>query len=97
MENQNNTREAMLETCEDLLFLEPAEQFDGCIVGVVERFNECFVAYDRAKVIQAYMSDGMSEEDAEEFFSFNVLGAWVGECTPCFIDTARMPGYLAAN
>ena len=27
----------------------------------------------------------MTEEDAEEFFSFNQIGAWWGETTPCFI------------
>ena len=85
MTQPNNTRETMLEVCEDLIFLEPAEQFDHCIVGMVERLNDCFVTYDRVKVIQAYMADGMSEEDAEDFFGFNTLGAWVGECTPSFI------------
>jgi hypothetical protein len=28
--------------------------------------------------------DGMSQEEAEEYFSFNVEGAWVGENTPLF-------------
>lgn len=28
--------------------------------------------------------DGMSLEDAEEFFEFNVIGSWVGDGTPCF-------------
>ena len=29
--------------------------------------------------------DGMSYEDAIEFFDFNMIGAWVGEFTPIFI------------
>ena len=89
MTSLNNTRETMLEVCEDLLFLEPAERFDPCIVGLVERFNASFVTYDRAKVIQVYMDDGMNEEEAEEFFSFNTLGAWAGECTPGFIVSVK--------
>jgi len=28
----------------------------------------------------------MPEEDAEEFFDFNVQGAYVGEATPVFLD-----------
>jgi hypothetical protein len=28
-----------------------------------------------------------SEEEAMEFFEFNVVGAWVGEHTPIFVDT----------
>jgi hypothetical protein len=27
----------------------------------------------------------MTEEEAEEYFSFNTLGAWVGEHTPLFL------------
>ena len=29
--------------------------------------------------------DGMTEEEAEEYFYFNVVGAWVGDYTPCFV------------
>jgi hypothetical protein len=61
--------------------------FDDCIVGVVERFG-CppIVCYDKAKVI-AQLAQTMGEEDAEEFFEFNQIGAWLGEATPCFITT----------
>jgi hypothetical protein len=29
--------------------------------------------------------DGMHEEEAEEYFEFNVAGAWVGHGTPVFV------------
>ena len=29
--------------------------------------------------------DGMTQEEALEFFEFNVVGAWVGEQTPIFV------------
>ena len=29
--------------------------------------------------------DGMSEEEACEFFTFNIEGAWVGPMTPVFV------------
>ena len=46
--------------------------YDDCIIDICERFGqEPIVAYDRAKVIAKLMEDGMTEEDAEEFFSFN--------------------------
>ena len=46
-------------------------------------------AYDRAKCIKILMDrDGMTEDAAEEFFEFNVIGAWLGEGTPVFIDVA---------
>jgi hypothetical protein len=31
------------------------------------------------------MKEGMDYEEAEEFFEFNQIGAWLGESTPCFI------------
>ena len=30
--------------------------------------------------------DGMTRDDAEEFFQFNTVGSWVGEKTPIFIS-----------
>ena len=32
--------------------------------------------------------DGMSDEEAVEYFEFNVTGAWVGENTPIFFEKA---------
>ena len=30
--------------------------------------------------------DGMSEEDAIDFFYYNIVGAYMGEHTPCFAE-----------
>ena len=63
-----------------------ADGFDDAILGVVERFNNAFVVYDRARVIHTLMRrDGMTEDEAEEFYSINIVGAWVGEETPGFL------------
>ena len=71
------------EITEDMLIM---DGYDDCIVGVVERFGQPpIVCYDRDKVIKAHMKDGMDYEEAEEFFEFNKIGAWLGESTPCFI------------
>jgi hypothetical protein len=68
-----------------------ADGFDEAFVGVVERFNEGFVAcYDRAKCIEILEKQGMSNEDAEEYFSFNVAGAWVGAKTPFFFHAIEV-------
>ena len=34
--------------------------------------------------------DGMNEEDAIDYFYFNVVGAYVGEYTPVFINRATI-------
>jgi len=63
--------------------------YDDCILGVVSRCGQNdIIAYDRAKVI-AKLREEMSEEDAEEFFEFNQLRAWMGDETPCFIDLGK--------
>lgn len=60
--------------------------YDDCILGVCQRFNDTFVVYDLQKVLAKLQADGLSEEEAREFFEFNQLGAWVGDRTPGFIE-----------
>ena len=62
--------------------------FDDCVVGILERFgiDQPIVVYDREKVIAKLMDrDGMTHEEALDFYYFNQLGAWVGEKTPAFL------------
>ena len=62
--------------------------FDDCIIGVVERYGQNpIVCYDKEKVIQRLESDGMDRDEAEEFFYYNQIGAWMGDATPCFLST----------
>lgn len=71
---------------EEILFLEPAEQYDPCIVGVAYRCGmEPVVVYDVDQVLEALVQDGMDREEAEEWFEFNIAGAYVGERTPLFL------------
>ena len=63
-----------------------ADGFDEAMIGLFHRFNTTVVAYDYDKCIELLIRDGMTSEDAEEYFSFNVLGAWVGESTPAFLQ-----------
>ena len=64
-----------------------ADGFEDALIGVSEQFNGPPIAvYDRGKCIEILISrDGMSRESAEEFFSYNVQGAWVGDQTPAFL------------
>ena len=59
--------------------------YDDCIVGVAEQFNRVFVVYDRTKVINKLVEQGMTLEEAEEFHQFNQAQAWLGDHTPAFI------------
>ena len=61
--------------------------YDGCIAGVVERFGkEPIVCYDKEEVIAQLEADGVSRTEAEEYFYFNQIGAWMGDLTPCFLS-----------
>jgi hypothetical protein len=69
---------------EELLF---ADGFDDCIIGVASRFGqENHVAYDMGKCIEKLMADGMTNEEAVEYFEYNIIGSYVGEKTPTFIQ-----------
>ena len=86
------------EQFEGLLLMEPREQYDRCIIGVVQRFNDRFVLYDRKCIIDVIVAEIQSDPDymdepdydaqtqAEEHYSFNIVGGYVGEHTPGFLE-----------
>ena len=66
-----------------------ADGFEDALIGVGQQFNKTLAVYDRQKCIEILIDrDGMSEEEAVEYFEYNVTGAWVGENTPIFFEKA---------
>lgn len=62
-----------------------ADGFSEAILGIGRRCGKPdIVAYDVEAIIRILQRD-MSEEEAWEYFDFNVVGAWVGEMTPIFV------------
>jgi hypothetical protein len=60
-----------------------ADGLDKSIIGIDTKGR---VTYSVSKIIQTLMNrDGMTEEEAREFFDFNIDGAHVGEYTPIYI------------
>jgi hypothetical protein len=60
---------------------------DEAIVGIVEYFgSQQQLCYDKEKVLQKLMKSGMTYEEACEYFDFNIIGAYMGEQTPVFIE-----------
>jgi hypothetical protein len=84
-----STRAWLEEEVDEILL---ADGFDAALMGYAQRPGQPPVAvYDRATCIDILMDrDGLSFEEAEEFFEFNVVGAWVGEGTPCFMVRPEM-------
>ena len=65
-----------------------ADGYDDALIGITEYGpgREQLAVYDRDKCIEILMTrDGMSDEEAVEFFEFNTIGSWVGDKTPLFI------------
>jgi len=56
-----------------------ADGFDEAIIGIDE--HSMRLIYSISKCIEILSRD-MSEEDAVEYFDFNVAGAYMGEKTP---------------
>tara|TARA_R100001082_G_scaffold30945_1_gene15603 strand:+ start:365 stop:592 length:228 start_codon:yes stop_codon:yes gene_type:complete len=61
--------------------------FEEALIGYGNQFNNHVAIYNRDKCIDILMQrDGMDIEEAEEYFEYNVQGAYVGEETPVFLD-----------
>jgi hypothetical protein len=59
--------------------------FDEAVIGVVERAGLLAVCYDRSKILNILMRD-MNETEAVEYYEYNILGAYMGESTPVYLD-----------
>ena len=66
----------------DISFLK-ADGFDDAIIGVDINTNR--LIYSFVKTIHILMND-MEYEEALEHFYYNILGSYVGENTPIWLD-----------
>ncbi len=62
-----------------------ADGFEDALIGYVEIYHDTIALYDKEKCLKILMKrDGMTAEEASEFFEFNTQGAYVGKGTPAF-------------
>lgn len=59
-----------------------ADGHDHAIMGYT---NDGRVVYSADQIIGGLINQGMTEEEAIEFFDFNIAGAFVGEYTPIYM------------
>ena len=62
-----------------------ADGLDEAFIGITEDEPPRAV-YDSQKVISILIRDGMTYDEAQEFFSFNIAGAHIGPQTPIWIN-----------
>ena len=75
--------------CEAIVF----DGLDPAILGIAEQHAGVgpLVAYSMRKIIKCYEADGMTHEEAVEFFGFNCQCLSVGEGTPIIVDDYSCP------
>ena len=67
-----------------------ADGFDRAFMGVGRIFNGPAIAvYDSSMCITMLRESGMTQEEAEDYFGYNVIGSYVGEKTPMFVESPR--------
>lgn len=59
-----------------------ADGHDHAIMGYT---NDGRVVYSADQIIGGLINQGMTQEEAIEFFDFNIAGAFVGEYTPIYM------------
>ena len=76
----------IIERHDDAIFLK-ADGFDSAIIGVDERSMR--LIYSVEKCINILIAGGMTDEEALEYFYFNVEGSYVGEKTPIWCSDLK--------
>lgn len=69
---------------------------DAAVIGVSSRCGQasCLV-YSSERIVRILIErDGMTRDEAEEFFDFNIAGAYMGERTPFFLHDLECPAVL---
>ena len=65
---------------------------DEAVVGIGERCSQPPVAiYDNGKLIDCFVRQGMTHEEAEEWVDFNIRCAWVCKRTPIILHREVLP------
>lgn len=78
-------RQDIVDACgdEEVIFL---DGLDEAIVGFNCGFGLPNAIYDYDKIILSLIDDGMTAEEAVEYFGYNIAGAYVGERTPIVLQ-----------
>ena len=69
-----------------------ADGFEEALIGVTCGIEPRAV-YDINKMIHVLQRDDMDYNDAVEYLEYNVIGAYVGEKTPVYIDLDFQRGH----
>ena len=63
-----------------------ADGLESAFMAIGRQFTHPLAIYSYRKTIKILMRQGMDREEAEEYFQFNIAGAFVGDQTPVFLQ-----------
>lgn len=73
-----------------------ADGFEGALIGFGYQHTKVIAIYDYQKCVSILMErDEMTEEEALEHMDYNVVGSYVGEYTPLFLNEELLNEYSA--
>jgi hypothetical protein len=78
------TLKQILENYPEAEFVKLPTEFDDCIIGL--EVSSMRIVYAEELIIRELMSQSMEFEDAYDHYSFNILGSYIGEQTPIYIE-----------
>lgn len=72
-----------------------ADGLEDAFIGIVESsYTEPRACYSIQKIIKILMNEGMSEDEAEDYFHYNIISANIDEQTPMFLDNVPLESIL---
>ena len=80
---EQNKMDALTDIRDDMVIF---PDIADALIGYAEQYGQDTQAvYDKEKVIEIFKSQGMTREDALDYFYFNTLGLGLSEGTPMFV------------
>lgn len=63
-----------------------ADGLEDAFLGIGRQFHAPVAVYSRRKALECLVKQGMTHEEAVEYFDFNTAGAYVGKQTPIYLE-----------
>ena len=76
----------------DMIILEPQDRLNAAMVGYYSGESGPRLIYDYNRLVDVFMEDGMSCDEAAEWVDYNIMGAYFGEGSPVIVDILSCPG-----
>jgi hypothetical protein len=63
-----------------------ADGLEEAFIGIGYQFHTPIAIYSKSKAIQCLINQGMDEEQALEYYDYNIAGSYLGDNTPIFLE-----------